>query len=109
MKRIVSFSGGKDSTALYLWALERTGGDFIPVFADTGHEHPLTLDFVRDLPRKTGGPDIRTVKADFADAIARRRMFIARDHRIGRRDGRQYDLERLIGPPACSSLYGLCE
>ena len=25
------------------------------------------------------------------------------------RGGRQYDLERLIDPPQCSSLYGLCE
>ncbi len=35
MKRIVSYFGGKDSTALCLWMLER-GKDFSPVCADTG-------------------------------------------------------------------------
>ena len=54
MTRVLSFSGGKDSTALYLLALELEV-EFIPVFADTGHEHPITLDYVRALPRLTGG------------------------------------------------------
>lgn len=39
---IISVSGGKDSTALYLLAIEFFGKDFIPVFADTGNEHPVT-------------------------------------------------------------------
>lgn len=37
-KNIISFSGGKDSTALLLLALE-LNADPLPVFADTGHEH----------------------------------------------------------------------
>ena len=79
-RHILSYSGGKDSTAMYLLALElaeRHGFDFTPVFADTGNEHEATLDYVRDLPRRTGGPEIRWVKADFAEDFERKRRFIA--------------------------------
>jgi tRNA(Ile)-lysidine synthase TilS/MesJ len=44
--RIVQFSGGKDSTALVLWAREQWGDDFTPVFCDTGWEHALTYEYV---------------------------------------------------------------
>ena len=79
-KAVLSFSGGKDSTALYLLALEQ-GVDFLPVFADTGHEHELTYDYVRNISRLTGGPEVKWVRADFSAAFARKRMFIARDTR----------------------------
>jgi 3'-phosphoadenosine 5'-phosphosulfate sulfotransferase (PAPS reductase)/FAD synthetase len=74
--RVLSYSGGKDSTALYLLALEH-GKPFRAVFADTGNEHPTTLDYVRDLPAKTGGPEIQWVKADFSKDFERKRKFIA--------------------------------
>ena len=77
---LVSYSGGKDSTALYLLAMElaeRHGVAFQPVFADTGNEHDLTLDYVRDLPLRTGGPAIRWIKADFTLDFARKRRFVA--------------------------------
>jgi 3'-phosphoadenosine 5'-phosphosulfate sulfotransferase (PAPS reductase)/FAD synthetase len=74
---ILSFSGGKDSTALYLLAME-TGRPFIPVFADVGNEHPAVYDFVKHLPEKTGGPLIQWVKADFTADFERKRAFIAR-------------------------------
>jgi 3'-phosphoadenosine 5'-phosphosulfate sulfotransferase (PAPS reductase)/FAD synthetase len=80
-QHVVSVSGGKDSTATYLLALERrerTGRDFIAVFADTGNEHDWTYDFVRALAGKTGGPEPIWVKADFAADMARKRDFIAR-------------------------------
>ncbi len=64
---VISFSGGKDSTALYLLAMERFGRNFLPVFADTGNEHQDTLDYVHALPEKTGGPGIRRVTAVFTD------------------------------------------
>lgn len=44
-KNIVSFSGGKDSTALILWAKENLD-DFISVWMDTGWEHPITYGYV---------------------------------------------------------------
>lgn len=75
-QHIVSVSGGKDSTALYLRALER-GVPFRAVFADTGNEHDWTYDFVRALPGLVDGPEIQWVKADFTDRLARKRAYIA--------------------------------
>lgn len=76
LSHVVSVSGGKDSTALYLRAIER-GLPFRAVFADTGNEHEWTYDFVRELPGRTGGPEIEWVKADFTDRIAKKRDYIA--------------------------------
>ncbi len=45
MKHVVCFSGGKDSTALILWAKENLS-EFTAVFCDTGWEHPLTLAYI---------------------------------------------------------------
>ena len=72
MKRIVSVSGGKDSTALYLLALER-GKPFSACFADTGHEAAETYDYIATLPERAGGPPVRTVKADYTERLKRRR------------------------------------
>lgn len=70
---IVSISGGKDSTALYLWAIEQFGKDgFRAVFADTGHEHPVTLNYIRNLPLMASGPEIEWVKADFTPILDRK-------------------------------------
>lgn len=49
--RICSVSGGKDSTALYCLMVEYYGHDFVPIFADTGNEHPVTINYVRNLQR----------------------------------------------------------
>lgn len=76
MKHVLSYSGGKDSTAMYLLAME-IGFDFLPIFADTGNEHDETLEYTRLLPERTGGPEIRWVKADFTADIERKRRFIA--------------------------------
>lgn len=76
-EHVVSVSGGKDSTALYLLALER-GMPFTAVFADTGNEHEATYEFVRRLPEITGGPPIRWIKADFSRLFERRREWVAR-------------------------------
>lgn len=68
--RIVSVSGGKDSTALYLWAIERWGKDgFKAVFADTGHEHPVTYNYLRNLHAFASGPMVEWVKADFNERV----------------------------------------
>jgi 3'-phosphoadenosine 5'-phosphosulfate sulfotransferase (PAPS reductase)/FAD synthetase len=68
---IVSVSGGKDSTALYLWAMDQFKSEFKAVFADTGHEHPVTYNYVRNLPTMASGPEITWVKADFTDRLVR--------------------------------------
>lgn len=71
--RVVSVSGGKDSTALYLWAIEQWGKDgFIAIFADTGHENKVTINYLRNLPDMAGGPEIITVRADFRDRLKAR-------------------------------------
>jgi len=66
---IISVSGGKDSTALLLLAIERQTENMQAVFADTGNEHEQTYDYVRYLEQATGVP-IRWVKADFTRQIA---------------------------------------
>jgi 3'-phosphoadenosine 5'-phosphosulfate sulfotransferase (PAPS reductase)/FAD synthetase len=71
--RIVSVSGGKDSTAVYCWAIREFGQTgFHAVFADTGHEHPATLNYLRNLPALAGGPVITWVKADFSERLRSR-------------------------------------
>ena len=74
-EHIISVSGGKDSTATYLTAVER-GRAFRAVFADTGNEHELTYEYVRNLPTLAGGPPIEWVKQDFTADFARKRRFI---------------------------------
>jgi len=73
---IVSVSGGKDSTALLLLAIERQTENMSAVFADTGNEHPLTYEYVQYLS-DTVFP-IRTVRADFTRLMAGKRDYIAK-------------------------------
>ena len=80
VKHVLSFSGGKDSTAMYLLAMERAekrpNFRYEVVFADTGNEHEAVYAFVESLPILTGGPPIRTVTADFTNFFGPRRIFI---------------------------------
>lgn len=62
MKRVISFSGGKDSTALILWALEQ-GWEFETVFCDTGHEHPLTMEYIEEINQKLLGGKLITLRS----------------------------------------------
>lgn len=71
---IVSVSGGKDSTALLLLAIERQTENLQAVFADTGHEHQQTYEYVQYLNDKVF--PIRTIKADFSEQIARKREYV---------------------------------
>lgn len=76
IKNLVSMSGGKDSTAMALLALEdHDKADINFAFSDTGHEHALTyeyLDYLRDKLQIT----IDVVSADFTDRIAKKRQFM---------------------------------
>lgn len=76
VKHVVSVSGGKDSGATYLLAMEATGGDFMAVCADTGNEHPDTLEYVSRLHERTGGPRVQIIKADFSAELARKKAFL---------------------------------
>lgn len=72
---IVSISGGKDSTATLLVAIELEVPNLKAVMADTGHEHQATYDYVEYLSDATGVA-IELVKADFTEHIARKRTFV---------------------------------
>jgi 3'-phosphoadenosine 5'-phosphosulfate sulfotransferase (PAPS reductase)/FAD synthetase len=75
VQNILSFSGGKDSTACYLLAIKQ-GLCFRAIFADTGHEHEWTIDYIHSLHEKTGGPEIEIIKADFSGQLKRKRQII---------------------------------
>ncbi|MBK7002083.1 MAG: phosphoadenosine phosphosulfate reductase family protein [Rhodoferax sp.] len=74
-RNVLSISGGKDSTAMLLLAIERGTENMSAVFADTGNEHEHTYDYVRYLEMATGIP-IQWVRADFKDRIARKREYV---------------------------------
>ncbi len=61
MKHIVSFSGGKDSTAMIHWLLEKNYPVDGVIFMDTGWEFPAMLDHI-DLVEKNIGMKITRVK-----------------------------------------------
>jgi len=70
---IISMSGGKDSLATRLVAIEK-GIEHIAVFADTGNEHQVTMDYLDYLEEATG--PIFRVKADFSVRMAKKAEFI---------------------------------
>ena len=87
IKHVVSVSGGKDSAATLLLALERCSKEhIIPIFCDTGNEHREVYEYLIYLERALGVQIVR-LKADFSEQIAAKRVFIARD----RRNRREYD------------------
>lgn len=71
---IISVSGGKDSTALLLLAIERQPDNLQAVFADTGNEHEITYDYVQYLNENVF--PIRTVKADFTRQIEGKKQYV---------------------------------
>lgn len=73
---IISVSGGKDSTATLLLAIERDAENLQAVFADTGHEHPAVYEYLDYLEQRLAIV-IRRVKADFSRQIAGKREYIA--------------------------------
>lgn len=72
---LVSVSGGKDSTATLLVAIEREAENISGVFCDTGNEHQQTYEYVAYL-QDTTGIQIKTLKQDFTDWWWRRRDYV---------------------------------
>ncbi|PBJ83738.1 phosphoadenosine phosphosulfate reductase [Lysobacteraceae bacterium NML93-0399] len=78
IQHLVNVSGGKDSTAVYLRAME-SGRTFRAVMADTGNEHEMTLEYVARLHERTGGPRVEIVRADFTRQLAQHREYLLRE------------------------------
>lgn len=68
---IISISGGKDSTALWLLAKERETENMKVIFSDVGHEHPTTYEYIQYLQKELG--EITIIKPDFTEQIIRKR------------------------------------
>ena len=105
-KVIVSMSGGKDSTATALLAIER-GVDPMLAFSDTGHEHPSTYEYV-DYLQKTLGIEIKRCKANFTKHIERKRDVVQTKWR---KDGISEDkIERALAvlKPTGNPFLDLC-
>ena len=84
IKHVISVSGGKDSLATLLLALERCPREnVVPIFCDTGNEHEQTYEYLSYMESALG-VTITRLKADFTKQLLRKRMFIARDQRTGR-------------------------
>lgn len=76
---VISYSGGKDSTAMLLLAYERAPDNLQVVMADTGNEHQITYDYVEYVSTwllSKGLAPIRTVKADFTRLMSGKREYI---------------------------------
>lgn len=75
---IVSYSGGKDSTATLLLALE-TGRPVIPVFADTGNESRLLHEYLDYVEKAVGINIVRlkrwAVESPFEHIVKQYAMF----------------------------------
>ena len=89
MKQVINhigISGGKDSTALLLWAVHRSGYDpktLDVTFCDTGNEHQITYDYV-DYLRENVFPGIKTLKPErgFYDLAFHKKRFPAMKSRF---------------------------
>lgn len=84
IKHVVSVSGGKDSLATLLLAIERFGTKrLIPIFCDTGNEHGTVYKYLSYLEKELGVEVVR-LRAEFSAEIQAKRRFIARDNRTRR-------------------------
>ena len=72
---LVSVSGGKDSTATLLLALEQFPVQVEAVFADTGNEHEATYEYLEYLEQRLG-LKITRLRADFTEELAHRRQYV---------------------------------
>jgi 3'-phosphoadenosine 5'-phosphosulfate sulfotransferase (PAPS reductase)/FAD synthetase len=78
VQHLINVSGGKDSTAVYLLAIE-SGRPFRAVMADTGNEHEATYEYVSRLHERAGGPKVEIVRADFTRELAQHRAYLLRE------------------------------
>lgn len=84
---LVSISGGKDSTAMWLYLKrELKLPNLIPLFSDTGWEHPLTYEYLDYLEHELG-PLIRVrAERDMLEAATHKGIFPSKMQRWCTRD-----------------------
>lgn len=105
IKHVVSVSGGVDSAATLLIALENCQRDsVVSIFCDTGNEHQAVHEYLAYLEQALCIEIIR-LKADFSERIAAKRIFIARDQRKGRKDGKRMRWSNKAKRRALSALH----
>lgn len=76
---VVSLSGGKDSTATAILAIEEHGREGCRfVFADTGNEHEATYEYALHYLPQALGIRVDVVRADFSDEFATKRANLER-------------------------------
>lgn len=68
MIHLVSFSGGKDSTAMLLHLKEK-GIEYQTIFCDTGWEHPKTYEYVQYINEKILDGKLITLKSSKYDGM----------------------------------------
>lgn len=66
---IVNNSGGKDSGATDLLAMEILEGNYRSVAADTGNEHPWTIEHLNGLHEQRGGNPVEIFKAEYDELL----------------------------------------
>ena len=76
IRHVISVSGGKDSTATLLLALERVPREqIVAIFCDTGNEIPVTHAYLDNLESHLG-IRIHRIRADFSAEIAAVTSFV---------------------------------
>lgn len=105
---VVSVSGGKDSAATAILALETQPRELLRfVFADTGNEHESTIEYIDYMARHLG-IEIVTLRADLSGEVIRFREYV-REH-WPRKGVPQADCERAIAAmvPTGNPYLDLC-
>jgi 3'-phosphoadenosine 5'-phosphosulfate sulfotransferase (PAPS reductase)/FAD synthetase len=73
---VISVSGGKDSAATAIVALETMPHESLRfIFCDTGNEHESTYEYLGYMGNHLG-IQIETIRADFSEDMARKRRYI---------------------------------
>lgn len=105
---VVSVSGGKDSAATAILALETQRRDRLRfAFADTGNEHESTIEYVAYMGRHLGVA-ITTLRASFHEQVLAKREYV-RNH-WPRKGVAQADCDRAIAAltPTGNPFLDLC-
>ena len=91
IRHVVNLSGGKDSTATLIVAMETITDHsrIIPVFADTGNEHETTYQHIDDLEKITGIP-VNRLSVDLSDKFKLRRENLPGNYRQKMAEKRWY-------------------